>query len=693
MYISFLWHMHQPFYKDLLKNNYVMPWTFLHAIKDYYDMIEIIEGFENIQLNFNFVPSLLEQIEDYSKVPYSDYFLKILQKDVGLLSENEKDFLLKQLFCANYDNMIKKFPKYLELYSKKRDNSVFSLQDFIDLEVLYLLSWTGYYIRKKSNIVQKLINKGKNFNQSEKIELVEELFRFIGEILPKYKNMQLSGKIEISTSPYFHPILPLLIDPSIAKIAMPDIQLPIIVENFKDDAYNQIKFGMEKYKEIFSIYPNGFWPSEGSVSDDTLLMISEHNIKWVATDEDILFLSNKNLNKKDLYFPYNFNGVNIFFRDKELSNAIGFIYSKWDYKDAAKDFYNKIKKIESDINDENAIISIILDGENAWEFYRDNGVPFLKEIYSLIIDDQSLIMTTYSNYLNAQNSGRELTHIHPGSWINANYGIWIGHPEENRAWEMVADAKKVLFQKKDSVSEDSFKMAYKELLIAEGSDWFWWYGDDFYSEMSDKFDSLFRSHIANVYSFLNEDVPFNVFQPIKKYLKAEFLKEPVDIINPVIDGQVKNYLEWLSAGIFYLSQNSSTMHYGDGYFTRLYFGFNSDNLFLRIDTRGDAKDTLKGNLLEINLENHHYYKIIYNYDKNNIKFFANRLEKPHHIEVACDKVIEIAIPYNDILINMGGEIKITLELINNDKIIERAPYESAVNIKIPKNIYLEYWSV
>ncbi len=693
MYVAFLWHMHQPFYKDLIKNNYVMPWTFLHAIKDYFDMIEIVNEFDSIKLNFNFVPSLIEQIQDYSKGSNSDYFLKTLKKDVAFLNEQEKEYLLKQLFCANYDNMIKSFPRYRELFIKSKDNSVFSDQDFLDLEILYLISWCGFYIRKKSELIGELIKKGKNFSEYNKQVLIDELFYYVGTILDKYKNSQINSKVEISTSPYFHPILPLLIEPSVAKVSMPNVNLPNINNNFKDDAINQIKTGIEKYQEVFSVTPNGMWPSEGSVSEETVAIIGQNNIKWIATDEDILFLSHKHLSKKELYYPYNFKDVNIFFRDKELSNLIGFKYSKWDYKDAAIDFYSRLKKIENEVKDDNAIISIILDGENCWEFYKDNGIPFLREVYKLIEKDNSLAFTTYSDYLESYQSDRFLHYLHPGSWINANYGIWIGHPEENKAWELLSDAKKVLMQRKEVVSKDKFSLAYKELLIAEGSDWFWWYGDDFYSQMSDKFDSLFRSHIANVYSFLNEDIPFNVFQPIKNFLKTEYIKEPVDIINPIIDGQVKNYLEWLSAGIYYLSQNSSTMHYGDGYFTKLYFGFNTEYLFLRIDTKGDAKETLRNNILEINIENHHYYNLLYDFNNDNVKLFADKLEKKHNIKLACDKILEIAIPYSDILVNMGGKLNITLELINKDKIIERAPYESAVTIRVPKNIYLEYWSV
>ncbi len=692
MFVAFLWHMHQPFYKDLLKNNYVMPWTFLHAIKDYYDMVKIVDEFDSVKLNFNFVPSLLEQIQDYSENPFIDCFIKTVSKEVNLLNEHEKEYIIKQLFCANFDNMVKIYPRYYELYQKK-DEYIFSNQDLLDLEVLYLISWCGFYIKKESQLIQQLIKKGKNFSEHEKQELLKELFLYINKIIPKYRELQLNEKIEISTTPYFHPILPILLEPSIAKVAMPEVSLPSIDADFKDDADIQIKNGIEKYKEIFSTTPQGMWPSEGSVSEETVNLIKENNFNWLATDQDILFLSEKNLKKNDLYYPYSFNNINIFFRDKELSNRIGFIYSKWDYKDAAIDFYNKLKQIEQDVNDNNAIVSIILDGENAWEFYKDNGIPFLKEVYRLIEQDNSLNFTTFSNYLKNNNSGKILKYIYPGSWINANFGIWIGHSEENKAWEMLSSAKKIIEQKKDTISKEKFNLAYKELLIAEGSDWFWWFGDDFYSEMSDKFDSLFRSHIANVYSFLNEDVPFNVFQPIKKYLKTEFLKEPVDLIYPNIDGKVENYLEWLSAGIFYLSQNSSTMHYGDTIFTKLYFGFNEDYLFLRIDTKKSAKEILIGNKLEINLENHHYYKICYDFSNNDVKLFADKLEKNHHIKLACDKVLEIAIPYKDILINMGGEINITLELIKNDKVIERAPYESAVTIKVPENIFLEYWSV
>ncbi len=692
MYIAFLWHMHQPYYKDLLKDVYLMPWTFLHAIKDYNDMVKILNEFPEIKLTFNFVSSLLDQIDDLSENAEKDIFLKMLLKNVSSLSEDEKKEILRQVFCANYENMIAPLTRFKKLYDK-RDFKKYSNEEILDLEVLYLLAWSGFYIKNSSPLIKALIEKGQNFSEDDKRSLVNELCKTVKNILPEYKDKFHNGKIEISTSPYYHPILPLLTNFDSAKVALPHINMPEISNDFADDAALQISKGLDKFEKIFGKRCKGLWPSEGAVSTDSVREIIKHNISWIATDEDILFASRDIPSRKELYYPYDFNGMKIFFRDKELSNLIGFIYSKWHYKDAAQDFYSRLKSIQAEVR-ENAVVTVILDGENVWEFFKNNGIPFLREVYGLIQNDKSINFTLFSEYLEKEGTEKYLTYLHAGSWINANYQIWIGAPEENKAWELVDGAKTVL-KKHANNKNKNFYMAREELLIAEGSDWFWWYGDDFYSEVSDKFDSLFRTHIANVYSFLNEDIPLNVLEPIKeKHSSQIHVTEPTAPINPKIDGEITDYFEWLAAGVCYCDKRNSTMHFNGYNFSKFYYGFNDTHIFIRIDSIGDFSELIRDAVLEINIHNNELCKIEYIRNDEKILFYKNNIKiVNHNIELKSGKILETAVPLDDCGFKRGEYINITVEIMKNGSLMERMPYDSTINIRIPENLQLEYWTV
>jgi len=701
MKVGFLWHMHQPYYKDLISNRFIMPWTFLHLIKDYFDMIKIVEEFENVKVTFNFVPSLLEQIEVYSESLDEDNFIMNLKKPVVNLNENDKKSLFKQLFLANYENMIFPLKRFRELYEKKEnykgDFTLFTNQEFLDLEVLYLLSWCGYYIKKESSTVKKLIDKGKNFSEEDKLELLQELHKFIKKVIPEYREMLKNNRIEISTSPYYHPILPLLIDINIAKVALPDIQLPYLTNSFKEDAREQLTLAKIKFKEVFEVDPVGMWPSEGSVSDEAVNLIKDFNFQWVATDEDILFLSKKGVDRRFLYRGFDFNGIKVFFRDKDLSNLIGFIYSKWNYEDAAVDFYNRIKNIQKMVNDEpDKIVSIILDGENAWEFYKDNGVPFLRRIYELIENDETLEFVTFSEFIAKSNSFEKLEGIYPGSWINANFRVWIGHHEDNKAWELLDTAKGFLEKKKNDVEKDKFSLAYKELLIAEGSDWFWWYGDEFYSEISDEFDALYRTHLSNIYTIFNEDIPIEFLMPIKLQKKSILITKPVDIVSPIIDGKITNYFEWTSAGEFNFSQDSSTMHFHRGYFHKMMYGFDEENLYLRFDFGINLKEQ-ENLIFELSIYNQDHFKLTYDFENDKLSILKKEngdfKQIERRIEFAYDKILEIKLPLKEFNINNGEIINLYASIFVNGKLMEKAPFDSTIKIEVPENIYLDYWKV
>ncbi len=544
LYLSFLWHMHQPYYKDNTENKYFMPYVFLHSIKDYYDMLMHVSKYKNIKCTFNLTPSLLYQIDDLSKNIEQDMFIYVLLKDVKSLIDNEKIFLLNNLFSINYKNFIEPVEYYDKLYKKQANKdalNILSDNELLDLEVLYLLANCGYYL-KQDNFIKKLINKGKWFTQKEKEDLVYYLRDFLGKIIPLYRSMKEEGKISITTSPFYHPILPLLMDRENAKKAKQDVTLPKIKANFKDDADLQIKKALELNKELFGCKPNGFWPSEGSVSDGVIELFRKNGIKYILTDEDVLFKTVKSNDRSYIYKVYKINGVNVFFRDKNLSNDISFRYNALNAKDAVNDFISHLRGIY-DYHEFSPIVSVVMDGENAWEFYKNNGYDFFEELYTQLEKLDWCKTVTFDEVLNLTDVEKQsLKHIEPGSWICGNFDVWIGKKEKNRAWDILSLAK--------NECDSSNKDVEEELLIAEGSDWFWWYDDDFYTPIKDKFDGLFRKHLINAYRMSNKTIPHNLFEPITRIKPEGNILKHKAPITPFIDGELTTVFEWVESLLF-----------------------------------------------------------------------------------------------------------------------------------------------
>jgi len=629
--IALIWHMHQPYYKNLKTNNYNMPWVRLHGIKDYYDMPAILEDFPDIHQTFNLVPSLMEQIDDYVNGKAKEELLELTIKPAGELNTHEKITILKNFFMANWDKMIKKIPHYFELLKKRglffSDESImesqryFSVGDMRDVQVLFNLVWIDPMFIETDTFLNDMFNKGRNFTEEEKLQVIDKQFDILKQIIPKHKELMDKGIIEVSITPYYHPILPLLCDSDIAKIAVPDIRLPRERFLHPEDAKKQVEMAVEYYKEKFGRAPNGMWPSEGSVSEDIIPIIAESGIKWIATDEEILGKTlHKELgrdsygnshNPEILYKPYTVHKgehkLNILFRDHTLSDLLGFVYSKWDYKAAAHNFVEKLHSIRKNLGDINKngehLVPIILDGENAWEYYYNDGRDFLLYLYELLSHDKLLKFVTVSEALEQSPPKQKLHNLFPGSWINHNFRIWIGHEEDNRAWDLLNKARKALKEYEQGVRNPSKKVkanieiAWKEIYIAEGSDWCWWYGDDHSTENDEAFDQLYREHLQNVYEFIGLPIPEELMQSIIVQDKVcHPTHEFVAFINPIIDGEVSNYFEWISAANFDAKGMGGTMHQAEAIVANIYYGFNLENMFARIDTSSKLAEEMVSNL-------------------------------------------------------------------------------------------------
>ncbi|NWF66871.1 MAG: glycoside hydrolase [Campylobacterales bacterium] len=678
VYLSFLWHMHQPYYKDDITGEFKMPWVYLHAIKDYFDMPNYLSSYPNIKATFNLVPSLLIQLKEYESIDVDDKLIKLLKKDVDLLLNDEKEFLINFLFSSNEKNQIARLPYYQYLLNKKSttlDKSIidiFNKQELLDLQILFLLSWCGEYLRVNSNVVKSLINQGSNFTHHQKIELLIELSNFIKIIVPYYITLHKSKKIEISATPFYHPIVPILIDINSAIDAGMRCALPKIGTTFKDDASLHIKNAIDYFKNSLDIDIKGFWPSEGSVSFESVSLFKKEGLNWCLSDQDILFKTLKSYDKTNLYKPYSikteYGNIHMAFRDKELSDLIGFVYSNWNESDAVVNFISKLQDIYQKYGGD-IVIPIILDGENAWEYYRNNAKPFFDELYLKLSKLDWCECVTFSEVFEKLTSV-EINSIKSGSWINGDFSIWVGHSEDNLAWELLSLTKKDFEKYKDTVSEDTQIKIEKELMIAEGSDWFWWYGDDHYTYFAKEFDELFRTHLINVYKLLNIQIPKELLIPINSATTLkQFHIRPKNYISPVIDGKRTNIFEWMGAGKIDLNREFSSMDSSSFFVDEIYYGFDKSNIYFSF--KGEIKQLIEQSVIEICFEN-----IIYPLKVTKEPSLNGQL-----MEICSNDYMELKIPILKEMINSEGKIKLYFKLNYQSK-IQIMPMYSQIEIDV-----------
>lgn len=523
--VAFLWHQHQPYYR--VENEFLLPWVLFHGTKDYFDLPEVLYEFPNIKQTFNFAPSLNLQIDEYINHQAQDLVQKLTLIPAIELTDENKIEILKYFFACNYKSMIVTNRRFNELYERQRTSGFainnFNTQDWLDLQVLYNLVWFGYFSSNR-NLIKRLLIKGSNYTEYEKNLVIQEQFEVLKSINKQYQKLKELGQISLSCSPMFHPILPLLINSDSALESLPDNDLPNPLYKYPEDAIIQIKQGLEYFEQTFGFKPKGMWPSEGSLSNETLNLLIDNGVNWVASDEVVLANSIDNQNGLNKYFPYRYksnNGeITLFFRDHNLSDKIGFVYSNWNENDAAHDFINNLKNIRNslisslgdDILDE-AVVSVILDGENCWEYYKDNGIPFLRALFGLMQQDSEIDTVLFDDLLKSYYS-REIKKLQAGSWINGNFSIWIGDKEDISAWNLLSETRLYLENKKNNVSESLFNDAIQSIMVAEGSDWFWWYGPEHPAINKPIFDFIFRYYLQKVYKIFGEPYPEKLDLPI-----------------------------------------------------------------------------------------------------------------------------------------------------------------------------------
>ncbi len=590
MNLSFMWHMHQPDYRNE-KGIMQMPWVFLHAIKDYYDMPWMLSRYKNIQATFNITSPLIEQLKLYYKNPQnSDKFLSLWLQNPSSLKTQERQWLVKICKSSQFDTMVKGLPRYEELYKKE----FFNDDELIDLEVLFILSWCGIYLKKNSLHVKNLLQKERNYTNEDKAELLDALSKFIGGIWKFYKELYNEKRITISTTPFYHPILPLLLDMQNAKRANAHTQIPQNYEKLEEDALLQVQKAKDLFCDTFGYTTDVFWPAEGAVDEKSVKLLKSLGINFIATDEEILYKSLNSKSKKLIYTPYNYNNMLMGFRDHTLSDLIGFEYRYKEAKEAAQDFIFQLQQIQN-IND-NATVFVILDGENAWEFYKNNGFDFFESLYSAL-EKASWCKTLTMDEVKSL-PFRELINLVPGSWINGSFDTWVGESEKTRAWELLFLTKKDYEHHKESLSEDTKAKITDNFLAAECSDWFWWYGSDHYTNFSAEFDEIFRRHLINIYHLIGISVPNDLYIPISKNQSStKFWIKPQSKITPNIDGKRGSFFEWMGCGVIDESKVFSTMQSNSGPIKKIYYGQDNNNLYFAFE--GDIKKLCKKGMINI----------------------------------------------------------------------------------------------
>jgi alpha-amylase/alpha-mannosidase (GH57 family) len=705
LYVSVLWHMHQPYYKDPFTGHYRLPWVRLHGLKDYYDTAAILKDFPAIHQTFNLVPSLLKQLIDYTDNNASDEYLEVSRVPAYELTEAQKVFLLSNFFSANHDNMIKPLRRYHELFLKRGEAAAkedirkavryFSAQDYLDLQVFFNLCWFDPIFAEMEPLIKELIQKGGDYTEDEKKELLNKQTGILSLIIPEYKSMKEAGQIDITTTPFYHPILPLLYDTNSARRAMPGVNMPHHTFSHPEDVMRQVRMAFEYHESLFGSKPSGMWPSEGSVSQEIIEIIKGEGIKWIATDEGILERSlNIPLHEKGgreaLYKPYTLNnGLKIVFRDRILSDLIGFVYYRRDARSAVNDFIDRLYKIKTSVHgDGPSLVSIILDGENPWEYYRNDGRDFLLYLYERLSEEEGIRCVTFSEYMDKFGSESKIEHLYSGSWINSNFGVWIGHDEDNLAWDLLAETRDALSEYSKVNPNADLDEAWDAIYAAEGSDWCWWYGDDHTTETPEVFDELFRHNLMNVYKIIGKEIPARLYLPVlKEHIKIQPPIQVRGFITPEIDGEVSGYYEWMHAACMEADFKGGAMHRAEGLITRLFYGFDMDNLYLRLDA-GLPLIQIGG---DISFSFQFIRPVQIKVEITSAGVAADLLKKVesewHFVRsintVAINDILEIAIPFADLYASEGDEIAFFLSVIRGKDISEKWPPRGFIALEVP----------
>ena len=740
-----LWHMHQPFYKDMLTGEYRLPWVRLHALKDYYGMVKLTEEFPDVHQNFNLVPSLLAQMQDYVSGEAHEPFLDLVSKPAIELTVSERRSALQYLFHANPVNMIGRYPRYRDLWERYRatvdrpegPESYFVTRDYADLQVLSQLAWFDEFYLLDS-VVSALVQKGEDFNRDDQLAVIAKQREILAKVVPAYSEAARRGSVELSTTPYYHPILPLVCDTNAGGESTPGLPLPTRRFRRPDDAALHVQRAIELHEKTFGVRPQGLWPSEGSVSEEVVHLACKQGIRWMATDEGVLSRTiGYNFSRDEhgrlhgdsaeqLYNIHRYeNGdtrMHLLFRDHTLSDLIGFVYSGMPAHDAANHLIHTIRESARPVLERgrDAVVSIILDGENAWEYYPQSGREFLRRFYDGVQRDPLIEPVTISEAIARHKDSKfgRLNRLVPGSWINANFNVWIGAPEDNKSWDLLSEARDYYDRNADRVSEAQRKLAWEELQIAEGSDWNWWYGPEHHSANDRDFDELYRKHLSNVYSALEGVPPEELTVPIASGFTRPSYHPQTAYVCATVDGLVSGYFEWMGAASYTSDQRTSAMHGKQFLLDAVYAGLDADSVSGRLDfhvglpdgpyqivvnieVSPDARDrnsAVASYRLVADAQGHNLLAWVLSNgaERNKLASYAanNGNTGTRGVEVAIGEIFEMRVPFDLIGVQRGSRIRLRFAVWRDQLPADSLPLEGWIDLyalaeeEIESNLFL-----
>ena len=700
-----------------------MPWTRLHAVKDYLAFAKIISQVGPFKTNINFTPVLWDQILAYGRGE-EDKELRLCKIPANQIKESDKVYLLQKLFTGNYKTLIEPYKRYRDLYhafSMMKDRTKYdwhkiarqvSSQELTDLCVWRNLAWIYPEEIRNDAELNAIFEKGEFFSEEEKHLVIEKSIKLIRQLPNQYQQLLQDRKIEITTTPYHHPILPLLLNPESARDALPHITLPQAF-SFRDDAQWHVEKAIQMHEALFGTKPRGMWPAEGSVSIEAANLFAQNGVKWIASDEEILarsagvqFLRDSNgqiSHPEVLYRPWKVEtsqgNIAILFRDHFLSDLIGFEYQRWDEDLAVQDFIIRLTGISKRLEDLpfEPVVSVILDGENAWEYYKNGGFSFIEKLFAALSTNSNLNLVLVSDFLEQINNQIPmLPKLASGSWINGNFGIWIGHPEENQAWDLLRQTKMILENTKDKLDLAKYSECMAHIYKAQASDWFWWYGDDHYSAEKMEFDQLFRSNLINVFNILNQEIPDSLRNTIATQKSRKFkLVHPKTLLSPKIDGKKGSYFDWFGAGSVDLRIGFSAMHaVVEKVFETVQFGFDLQKFYLRADPVKDYFGVISSGVsLVMKFHRPEFpgdIKFLLKSEHGEITVdieVADPRYQTNSIQAAFQEVLEIAVPFKILRVHRNETIQFALDLFVGNRFIMRIPDLYDIEFKVPTEDY------
>ena len=712
-----LWHMHQPQYRDPETGRYVLPWTRLHALKDYWGMVDVLRDFPNFHATFNVVPSLGMQLEEYASGTFNEPWYSLAFKKAEDLTREDKTEILARAFQVNHERLMSRWPRFVELHEWAQPAGgaqaqvSFTPRDWRDLQLLSQLAWMEESWFSKDDVISRLATKGKEYTEKDKAALKAKQDEFLKLVLPIYREAAQRGQIELSTTPYYHPILPLVCDSDIARVANPSTPLPRRAYRHPEDAREQLQRARDYHERVFGVKPAGLWPSEGSVSDQTLAIAAEEGFQWFGTDEGVLgrtlnvgFFRDANgipANAERLYKPWRIqmpsSGITGLFRDHHLSDLIGFVYSRMDGKSAAADLHGRLRYLGERVQSSQPLtICIFLDGENAWEYYPGNGREFLREFYGRISNDQDFRALTATESLVAAGEIPKTGGIFPASWINANFDVWIGHSEDVAAWELLWDARDAYGQaaaahaknRPDAPTETALAVAKESLLAAEGSDWCWWYGPEHSTANDAEFDALYRKHLTGIYLALGKLAPAELAKPIKRQPEHALQLAPSALLNIKIDGRDSSYFEWLGAGLYSPERRGGSMHGRIFYLHELRYGFEADRFCVRIDPFVEALGELDDAEFRITVAAAEELTLVVKLERGHVKEFSVEratvclLNLKGVAEASFDRILELALHKSELDLKGQKKLRLGIALWHGGLPVDVLPAEGYLTVNL-----------